>query len=67
MSLLEIDIAVGDLARVARIRMRTRGRLRHGQGGLDARHNGRRKEKKNAASLDKDQSVWFKGKRKIDP
>lgn len=67
MSLLEIDIAVGDLTGVARIRMRTRGRLRHGQGGLNARHDGRRKEKKNAASLEKGQSERFKGKRKIDP
>lgn len=45
-SLLEIDISVGDLARVARVRVRTRGGLRHGQGGLDARHDGRRKKKK---------------------
>lgn len=35
-SLLKIDIAVGDLTRVARVRMRTRGLPRGG--GLDARH-----------------------------
>lgn len=52
MSLLEVDIAVGNLARVARIRVRTRSRLRHGQGGRDARHDGRRKEK-NAAGLER--------------
>lgn len=52
-SLLQIDIAVGDMARVARIRMRTRGRLRHGQGGLDARHDGRRKEKEECGEFRK--------------
>lgn len=42
-SLLEIDIAIGDLARVARVWVRTRGRLPCG-GGLDARHGEKRDE-----------------------
>lgn len=36
-SLLKIDIAIGDLTRVARVRMRTRSRLPRG-GGLGTRH-----------------------------
>jgi hypothetical protein len=39
-SFLKVDVAISDLTRVARVGVRTRGRLRRGDGGLNARHDG---------------------------